>query len=164
MSPTTRTRRIDGNQSGFGLIELMAVMAIFAVLSAAGLMTVDQRRDDMHTSQRRVLADFRWTRMRAIVTGDHFRFHLVSPNQYQVEHLERASGAWQVKSVVRSVVLPSHISLATTAAQVELNGRGVVVFADPNTASPGIWTLSDNRFSASRQLILFPSGQLHAAS
>jgi type II secretory pathway pseudopilin PulG len=151
------------DQRGFGLIELMAIVALIAIVAAVGLRGFDRRRQDINTSVRRVLADFRSTRARAVVSGGHFRFHRTGDTTYQIERLEEASGEWKVASVTHSIELPEHIALSTgDTDEIDLDSRGLVVFADDDAAAPRTLTLTDSKFSTSRTLTLYPSGQLHA--
>ncbi len=147
------------------MIELLATMAVVAILLNIGLGSVDQRRNDINTAVRRINADFRWTRARAIVSGDHFRFHKTGDNTYQLEHLQEVNGAWSLKSVVRTTVLPEYITLSTGAEDMfEVDSRGVVIFATPGDVGTQSWTLTDSKFSTTRTLTLYPSGQIHAES
>jgi prepilin-type N-terminal cleavage/methylation domain-containing protein len=149
-------------QRGVGMIELLVTITIFTILTAIGLSSFDNRRYDIDSTVRRVTADFRWARARAIVSGDHFGFHVTGDNTYQIEHLEEVDGEWAVKSVIKRTSLPSHIGLAFAEDLTELDSRGVVVFADPTTAAPASWTVNDAQFAATRTLTLYPSGQLYA--
>ncbi len=156
-------RRCD--QRGIGMIDLLATMAVVAILLNVGLGSVDQRRNDINTSVRRINADFRWTRARAIVSGDHFRFHRTGDHTYRLEHLQEVNGAWSLKSVVRNTQLPEHIALSTGAEDTfEVDSRGVVLFATPADIGTRTWTLTDSKFSTTRTLTLYPSGQIHVES
>ncbi len=148
---------------GFGLIELMATVALVAILASVGLRSVDPRRHDISVSVRRISADFRWARSRAIVSGEHYRLHKTGDHTYQVERLEEVAGTWVLESIVREVELPEHIGLSTGDDDYfELDTRGVVQFDDPADVGPMTWTLTDSKFETARTLTLYPSGQLHA--
>ncbi len=163
MSPSWRdTYSVNKNCRGFGLIEIIAMIAIISILSAAGLMTVDQRRNDINTAERRILADFRWTRGRAIVSGVHHRINVTGPNNYRIERLTEGTGPWTFDRVVREVTLPAHVSLTSDEALTEFNTRGTIVFPTAAAAAIGTWTLNDSKFSAVRTLTIFPSGQINA--
>lgn len=157
-----RRARARGSR-GFGLVELLVSMSLLTILLALGLPHVDTRRQDVNVSLRRIAADVRWARSRALGTGDHFSFHVTGPNTYQIERLQLAAGTWQVSEVVRSVTLPTAISIVDfTPSTVEFNTRGVAVF--PALASPAPWTprLLDASFGAERSFAIWPSGQFYA--
>ncbi len=149
-------------QLGFGTIELLVTISIFAVLTAVGLSSIDRRRHDINTTVRRITADFRWARARAVVSGDHFRFHVTSDNSYQIERLAEINGNWTVRSVTQRATLPDHIVLQPATEETDLDSRGVVVYADAADAIPAEWKINDQRFGALRTLTLYPSGQIHA--
>jgi hypothetical protein len=150
--------------AGYGLIELLSFMAIFAVLLAAGLPHVDSRREDIGTSMRRIGADIRWTRSRSMTAGDHFAFRVTGTNTYQIERMQLVAGNWTLDEIVKQVEMPSYISISGFSPDVvEFDTRGMVVFAGGVTPSPWSPQLIDTKFSASRNFKIWPSGQFYAA-
>jgi len=150
------------NQRGVGVVELLVTLTIIAILAGISLTSFDSRRYDINTTVRRITADFRWARARAIVSGDHFGLRVTSGNTYQIEHLEETNGTWMVKSVVKRTALPSNIAISFAKDLTELDSRGIVVFGGPSTAAPMSWSVTDDQFAANRTLTLYPSGQLYA--
>jgi len=152
----------DWRQRGFGTIELLVTISIFAILTAVGLSSIDRRLHDINTTVRRITADFRWARARAVVSGDHFRFHVTGDHSYQIERLSEINGAWSLRSVTQKTTLPDHIVLQPATDETDIDSRGVVVYDNLADAVPARWQVNDERFGALRTLTLYPSGQMHA--
>jgi type II secretory pathway pseudopilin PulG len=147
---------------GFGLIEILAFMALFAILLAAGLPHVDNRRQNINLALRQVAADVRWTRARALGSGAHFALRVTGSNRYQIERLELAAGNWQLAEVVRHTTLPQTIAIEDfTPNAIEFDTRGTVVFAAETTPGPWMPRLVDETFGAERAFAIWPSGQFH---
>ena len=147
---------------GFGLIELLAFMALFAILLATGLPHVDHRRQDINLALHQVAADVRWTRARALGSGAHFTLRVTGSNRYQIERLELAAGTWQLAEVVRSTTLPQTVAIeGFTPNAIEFDTRGAVVFAAATTPGPWMPRLVDETFGAERAFAIWPSGQFH---
>lgn len=144
--------------AGYSLIELLAVVAIFGVLSAMALPHLDTRRQDIQTVTAQVIADYRWARMRAITTGDHFAIQWSGGSNYTVRRLkETAPGVWGVDAVVKTVQLPSTITSWISPLKQEFNTRGMMV----STASP-VWALLyDTKFNGWHTFSVWPSGQVY---
>lgn len=161
-SQASRRRHCCGDSHGFTLIDALAAVAMVAIVAAAGMSSFDSRRNDLNTSVRGIVADVRWARARAIVSGGHVRFHATSAHSYQLEQLEEIDGQWQVRSVMRQVELPAHLELNTESGEsVEFDSRGIIHFADGAQAAPIDWTIVDARYHGKRHLTLYPSGQLY---
>ena len=135
-------------------------MAIFAILAAAGITNFNSERADIDRSTRQLTADLRFSRARAMATGDHFVIHATSSSSYQIERYEWASSAWKLKKIVRVYDLPSHLSVSITDNRIEFDSRGEMVFSDGNTPGPSEPTMKDSKFSVSRKVKVWPSGQI----
>lgn len=146
-------------QAGYTLIELLVGVAIFGVLAAAGLPHIDTRRQDIQTASKQVIADYRWTRTRAITSGTHFAVNWTSNQTYEVQRMKQAvDGTWSVDTVVKRVELPEHIATSwfwpTTH---EFNTRGMMI-----STTYTMWQLLwDSKFSAYHMLSVWPSGQVY---
>ncbi len=158
----TSTETTRNKQSGFGVIELMSTMAIFAILAAAGLTNFDTARTDINTSTRRLNADLRFARARSMATGDHFAIHQTSATSYQIERREWTGSAWSLKRVVRVENLPAHLSMAMPSGvdSIEFDSRGELTFAPGTPTAPIEPTLTDSKFNAIRNTKVWPSGQI----
>lgn len=147
---------------GFGLIELLAVVALSTILFATALPHLDSRRWDIDSALRRVAADVRWTRARALGSGTHFALRVIGTNSYQIERLQLVADNWQVAAVVRRTTLPQTVAIVDFTPQVvEFDTRGAVAF--PSGTTPAPWTphLVDETFSSDRAFAIWPSGQFH---
>ena len=148
---------------GFGLIELMATVAIVSILAAMGLTSFDRTRTDINSSLRQVSADVRWARARAIVSGDHMRFRVTGDNTYAIDRLTEVDGVWETSATLRETELPSHIELSTGERDfIDIDSRGTVVFDDASETAPFTWTLNDSKFATTRTVTVYPSGQVDA--
>lgn len=164
-APVPAGRYRSGNERGFGLIELMATVAMAALVAAASVTSFDRRRMDLDLAVRQIVADVRWARARSILSGDHCQLRVTGDHTYQIEQLEEIDGAWQVKLVFKEATLPHHLALAAgDEARVEFNTRGVVDLANNAQIAPLVWTLTDVTHSGRRSITLYPSGQIHADS
>lgn len=163
MKTPSRTGRRPLDCRGYGLIELMATVAIVAILAAMGLTSFDRTRGDINTSVRQISADVRWARARAIVSGEHMRFRATGDSSYAIDRLTEVDGTWTTEATVREIELPSHIELSTGEPDfIDIDSRGTVVFDDPTKTAPLTWTLSDSKFATTRTLTVYPSGQIDA--
>jgi prepilin-type N-terminal cleavage/methylation domain-containing protein len=147
-----------GNRSGYSLIELLVAVAIFGVLAALGLPHLDTRRQDIQSATKQVIADYRWTRTRAITSGAHFAIEWTSTNSYEVQRMKEVPGGWAVDTVVKEVTLPSHINTSWFwPAQQEFNTRGMMI-----TTTYPLWQLIwDSDYFGWHMISVWPSGQIY---
>ncbi len=149
-------------QSGYCLLDLLTTMAIFGILLGAALPHVDTRRDDVNATVKRVVADLRWARGRAIASGDHFGVRWTGGQTYQVERLQLVGETWQFKDIVKKVELPDHLlAYDLSPPFVEFNTRGMVVFPPGTTPYTRLARIHDDKFNAEHAVSIWPSGQIH---
>jgi len=147
------------NQVGYSLIELLIGVAIFGILAAAGLPQMDTRRQDISTSTKQIIADYRWARTRAITSGAHFAVTWTSNKSYEVQRMKQAAdGTWGADDVVKRVELPSHLGTAWFwPATHEFNTRGMMV-----TTTYTMWQMIwDSKFNSYHLVSVWPSGQVY---
>lgn len=146
------------NQRGYTLVELLTAVAIFGVLAAAGLPHVDNRRMDLETATRQIVADYRWARSRAITGGVHFDVNWTDARNYKIERLKLSGTSWILDKVVKTGTLPSYISRSGTPAIVEFNTRGMMISA----TNVSWYDINDSKFGGTRKIGVWPSGQANA--
>jgi hypothetical protein len=145
---------------GYSVIELLAVLGIFAVFMASQLPHVDTRRQSLDAVVAEVVGDYRFARMRAITSGDHFSVAWDGQHAYEIRRHRRLGTDWPVAAVVRRVELPAYITASPLVpAALEFNTRGILVSA----TEPSSQTITDDAFGAARRIAIWPSGQIHAA-
>jgi Tfp pilus assembly protein FimT len=144
---------------GYSLIELLAATATFSILAAAALPHLDIRRQDLNSIAKQVIADYRWTRTRAITSGVHYAVTWTDTGGYEVRRLKQnADSTWSLDLVVKQVSLPSTVSRTGSPNTIEFNTRGMVV---GNAAIPmPSQTLAS--YGGSRSIAIWPSGQIDA--
>ena len=140
------------------MVELLTAVGIFGALAAAGLPHVDTHRQDLRTATAQVVADFRWTRVRAITSGAHFAIQWTGDSAYQVQRMKQAEdGTWDVDAVVKEVALPAGVVRWGWPDSVEFNTRGMMISSD-YAAWQSLW---DMGFGTGRMVTIWPSGQTH---
>ncbi len=148
-----------GDQGGYSLIELLVGVAIFGLLAAIGLPHLDTRRQDIQTTTRQVIADYRWARTRAITSGDHFAVEWVTSGRYEIQRMkQQVNGSWAVDEVVRDVTLPANISTVWFWPQKhEFNTRGMMI-----SSTYALWQLLwDDKYYGWHMISVWPSGQVY---
>lgn len=140
------------------MVEMLTSLTILGVLSATAIPHLDTRRQDIRTTMTQVIADYRWTRVRAITSGVHFALEWTTPNSYRIKRLKQdATGAWQLDVIVKQVTLPNSVMRSATQNTAEFNTRGLMVF--PATT---IWqSFYDSQFGGYTMLGVYPSGQTY---
>jgi len=150
-----RAQRVR-SQAGYSVVELLTAVAIFGVLAAAGLPHLDTRREAIQGATQQVVADYRWTRARAITGGVHFAVRWTDRSTYQVERLrETDRGTWEIDDVVKQVALPPSMIRWGWPDSVEFDTRGMMI-SSPYATWQSIW---DTQFDTLRLLTVWPSGQ-----
>lgn len=146
---------------GYTLVELLVAVSIFGVLAAAGLPHIDTRRQDIQTTTKQVIGDFRWARTRAITSGQHFAIKWVSNQKYQVQRLKQVGTTWVLDQVTKEVELPGQITnLFSWPNFFEFNTRGMMVSTTWSTYQ----LLYDSKFEGWHMFSVWPSGQIYEES
>jgi prepilin-type N-terminal cleavage/methylation domain-containing protein len=148
-----------GHQGGYSLIELLVGVAIFGLLAAIGLPHLDTRRQDIQTTTKQVIADYRWARTRAITSGDHFAVEWVTSGRYEIQRMkQQVNGSWAVDAVVKEVTLPANISTVWYWPQThEFNTRGMMI-----SSNYALWQLLwDDKYYGWHMISVWPSGQVY---
>jgi len=156
---TGRTARHLRGQGGYSLIELLVAVGIFGLLAALGLPHLDTRRQDIQTSTKQVIADYRWARNRAITSGVHFGIEWTTTNAYEVQRMKQAAnGTWSKDLTVKSVTLPSYINTQWYWPSVqEFNTSGMMV----SVTYPPYQMFWDSNYFGWHMLSVWPSGQIY---
>jgi len=146
------------SRAGYSVVELLTAVAIFGILAAAGLPHLDPRREDIQATTQELIADYRWTRARAVTSGTHFAVHWTGRRAYQIERLKQTGdGGWELEEVVKRVELPATMIRWGWPDTAEFNTRGMMVSSDY-----AIWqAIWDAQFETIRLLTVWPSGQTH---
>ena len=147
------------SQRGYSLVELMVAVGIFGVLAAMGLPHLDTRRQDIQTTTKQIIADYRWARNRAITSGVHFGIEWTSTNSYEVQKMKQAAnGTWSKDLTVKTVTLPPHINTSWYwPALQEFNTRGMMV-TGTTTLYQLFW---DSNYFGWHMVSLWQSGQIY---
>ena len=156
---TRRAAKHLSNQRGYSLVELLVAVGIFGVLAAMGLPHIDTRRQDIQTTTKQIIADYRWARNRAITSGVHYGIEWTSTNSYEVQKMKQApSGTWSKDLTVKRVTLPTHINTSWYwPALQEFNTRGMMV----TSTAPLYQLFWDSNYFGWHMVSLWPSGQIY---
>lgn len=143
---------------GNTLIEMLIIMGIIGVICGAALPHFDGRRQDIHTTMRELVGQFRTARTQALTTGTHYALHMPAPGTLNVQRMQQAvDGTWQVADVTDSISLPAHVSFWMTPDTIEFNTRGTMI----TSPRPLYVYLSDRYASVVHSFSVWPSGQVH---
>ena len=122
------------NQRGVSLIEMLLVVALFAIASllAASVLTGGIKGMQLRSAAKEVAAQLRYTRAQALATGESQRF-VIDP----------AAHAWQAPNG-RHGEIPEDVSIRFTGARQAqpADGLGAVMFFKDGAATGGRVELS----------------------
>jgi len=151
-------RRRDRKASGLSIIELLVTMGLIAVMLGIASPGMPRGAFALWDANQQLLADLRRTRTDALIKGDHFRLSVTSATQYACHRMRLVAGVWVADAVaVRSRTLPAGVTFsAGVGANLEFNTRGLLV--TPEAAAS--LQLFDSHTSATRQITVWPSGQV----
>lgn len=162
MQMRTATMRL-GNR-GFTLIELITFISLVGILLLASLPRLDPRPLRTNAALENFLADVRYARAKAIVTGSHVCLHVVGQNRYQVRRLRQTQNSWVLDKILKDVTLPGTVSwyLGTASGgHIKFNTRGMqVAYPDPNNPFP-LYAWFWDSFGSIHQVSIWPSGQAY---
>lgn len=149
---------------GFTLIELISFVALLAILVGVALPRLDPRPLRTNSALENFLADVRYARAKAIVTGTHVCVHVVSGSRYQVRRLRQSGNSWVLDQVLKDVTMPPGVSFylgTATGGHIKFNTRGLqVAYPNPNAPYPLYASFWDG-FGSYHQVSLWPSGQAY---
>jgi len=145
--------------AGYTLVEVMAVIALIAIIGGIALPGYRAERLQIGAAQRLVIAQLRLARTNAITRGVHFRLEFSQPTQLSLGRMQLVGGAWQVEpDKVQTITLPpvTRLSAAVVGSSVEFNTRGLAI----NLTEPRQIDLTDT-FGVTKYLEAWPSGQIN---
>jgi general secretion pathway protein H len=147
--PTSAT---GSKERGFTLVELLAVLAILAVASAAVVFTLPDSRGTVRGEAERFAARAMAARDLAIIDARPVRL-TVNAQGYGVE--ERRGGAW--KAVPSKAFQP-----VAWEADLQVAGQGAILF-DPTGGTSDAFTVSLRRDESKASVSIDASGASHVS-
>ncbi len=154
--------RLHGGNAGFTLIDLVVTLSLIAILAGVALPEFDQRRLQIVTAQRLVLATLRTARADAITKSQHFAVSFAAANQLQLAPMVQnppGSGTWQMDTAnMQTIQLPSATQVAATVlgVTVEFTARGTA----RNLTGP-LQIDAQDTYGVTKSLQVWPSGQVN---
>jgi hypothetical protein len=148
------------SSAGFGILELLATIAMLAVMARFGLPHVADSDFALFQAHAQLVADLRAARAHALVTGDHFQLAMTSPSTYVTQRMGLVDDEWTASAeptVDRTLPRGVHITRGA-AARFEFDTRGMLV--DPVGAD--LLEMHDTRTGSTRQITVWPSGQVQS--
>lgn len=139
------------------MIELLSTLAIFGVIAATALPRLDKQRENANTAIRNLIADFRVARTNAIAGGVHFAMKRSSASTYEIQRYKLTGTTWGLDVATKTVTLPSNVTFTMSPATLEFNTRGMQI----TTTSSVTVSVTDTKFGGTRQIIIWPSGQVY---
>jgi Tfp pilus assembly protein FimT len=160
----TRAARF-GNAKGIAFIELMLVVGLIGLMASVSLPHIDPHKLDLAISVDGLSGNLKMARTWSIGRGVHFQVTLTA-SSYTVQRLSDpdADGIWTPDpgALVQDFILPDRISLSISGADtLEFNTRGLLV-PEPGEPLAAIETITvtDTYDARTRQIVIWPSGQI----
>ena len=160
---TVRHRSAYNRERGLSLIELVATMALMAVVLGTAMPSMTKQPYALWNSQTTLIGDLRQARAESITRGDHFRVDITGAGTYTVSRMQlNADGTWTPRVPAwRTRTLPSGIEFVTgSGLGFEFNTRGLMV--NPSWAATLV--MFDYSKSLTRWVTIWPSGQVAPGS
>lgn len=148
------------SSAGFGILELLATIALLAVMARFGLPHIGGSDFALFQAHAQLVTDLREARAHALVTGDHFQLTMTSASTYVTRRMGLVDDEWTASATPTvDRTLPSGVRITRgAAAQFEFDTRGMLV--DP--AGTNLLEMHDARTGATRQITVWPSGQVQS--
>jgi prepilin-type N-terminal cleavage/methylation domain-containing protein len=152
------------SERGLSLIELLVAIGILGLLVALALPRINSRQLELSTVTQDLVGNLRIARANATARGAHYRATF-SSSSYSIQRLQDDddNGSWEPEGSPLQVDLPNGVSLTVQDGDgvVEFNTRGLI---EPNAgdavAEIERLTLTDSRDGRTRQVEIWPSGQV----
>jgi len=147
-------------EKGFSATELLVVMAIIGVIGMIATANLSRYKLNLTSANQDLESDIRTARANAFGRNVHFRVTL-SANSYQIARLKLIGSTWSIDTS-RTVDLPTTISVTVGVGQaIEFTTRGMLIDKpDGRIADPISVTLRDSKSGDTKQITIWPSGQL----
>jgi prepilin-type N-terminal cleavage/methylation domain-containing protein len=159
------------SERGFTLMEMIAVVALIATLSAIALPVLSEstNRNAVWTASEQIGGQIRQARLKAITRNQNFRVDFDCPQvgQYRVlavqddalidDDPDRCNQSYEFDSGV--FAMPTNVSFDADLPTLQVNGRGIYSVLDPGGVLPMTITVqfSDTH---SRSLTVSLTGQI----
>ncbi len=149
---------------GFTLVELVTTIGILGLLLGAAMPYLNARSLRSNAAIDQFVADVRFARSKAIVSGVQICVHPVSSTRYQVRSMKLSGSSWIHDKTLRDVTLPAGTTLNLQTDQgnhLRFNTRGMqVAYANPNNIYP-LNAIFGNPNYSSHLVTIWPSGQAY---
>jgi len=156
-------RGVSAGERGVSAIELVATVAIMAVVLGIAMPRMANRPYALWNAQTTLIGDLRQARAEAITRGDHFRVDITGASTYKVSRMQlQADGTWTPRvPAYRSRTLPTGLGFVVgNGLAFEFNTRGLML--NPGWAATLV--LFDYTHSLTRWVTVWPSGQVAPGS